>query len=285
MSDGLKKEANSVIYKKNSTPEIDKSERKRTRSSPDQLESGPFMKKISANVNKEKCEMGENLILKKLNEMDLKLSQVATKADLKETNEKLENLITENKNLKEEIVDLKKENKQVKESLEFALRKLKSKSLVIAGLQDLKENNDYTQEVKELCVKSLGMHEPMIDRAHSVAQGRLLLVELVRQADVQAMLINAKKLKGSGIWINRDLTYQDRQKKKKLLEIRKKIMAVDKVEKVLVRDGYLLYKKKKFYWDEEKGITASKEDDLSLINECFGRREQAMAVQSKNLIA
>lgn len=286
MGDSCKKEDSNKSKKQFGTPKFERfASGKRSRSSPEQL--GGVQKRSVGNTSVEGQYKMDEAILIKLGEMldaklDAKLSLVATKNDINSLEGKLENILEENRNLKKEIIHLKQENKSIKENTEFLMKKLKAKNIVINGLQGLKEDEDNINIVKELCVKSLGINEPMIDRAFTIGHGQALIVEFVKQYDVQSVLRNARKLKGTGIWINRDLTHHARQKKKKLLEIRKRVMEVEKGERVLVRDDYLLFKNKKFSWDEEKGITAANEEDLLMLLDILKKKIEGSVTASKN---
>uniref|UniRef100_T1H9V3 Reverse transcriptase domain-containing protein n=1 Tax=Rhodnius prolixus TaxID=13249 RepID=T1H9V3_RHOPR len=122
---------------------------------------------------------------------------------------KIDTLISENNNLNKEILSLKEENKVIKNNLQVLLRKSKAKTLIIGGLGGVKEGN-YLNSVQEFFSKVLGVSDIMIDRVFLIREGKLVVVELLKVSDVQQILRNVNKLKGTGIWINKDLSYQDR---------------------------------------------------------------------------
>uniref|UniRef100_T1IFP6 Uncharacterized protein n=1 Tax=Rhodnius prolixus TaxID=13249 RepID=T1IFP6_RHOPR len=75
-----------------------------------------------------------------------------------------------------------------------------------------------------------------------------------------------QKFKNTGIWVHRDLILKDRIRRKKLLEMKRRILEIDKEARVLVRNDYFLYQNKRFSWEEGSGFTAANEEDMVLIN-------------------
>ncbi|KAK9510793.1 hypothetical protein O3M35_005505 [Rhynocoris fuscipes] len=113
--------------------------------------------------------------------LDEKFLSVASKIDEKAIDDKLENIIYENKCLKQEIVELKQENKKVKENFEYLMRKFKSKNLIISGLNGVKEGEGNIKVVKELGVRALEIDEPLIDRIYKIGHGQSFVVEFIKQ--------------------------------------------------------------------------------------------------------
>ncbi|XP_073972892.1 uncharacterized protein isoform X2 [Rhodnius prolixus] len=226
MSDGAIK---SVSESKTSVERFSK--RRRSNSSPEEIDS----KKMPRSL-----DVVDDKLLNRISEMlDSKLATF--KNDFKVIEEKLEIIISDNKNLKAEIVHLKEENKEIKRNLEFLLRKSKSKNL-IGGLEEISVTENKITAVQDFLNRALGVNDLMIDRILPIGRNKSILVEFLKISDVQLVLRNAKKLRGTGIWINRDLSYQDRQKRKNLLEVKKRILDKDKEAKVLnLRKIYVKY--------------------------------------------
>ncbi|KAK9496774.1 hypothetical protein O3M35_013001 [Rhynocoris fuscipes] len=61
------------------------------------------------------------------------------------------------------------------------------------------------------------------------------------------------------------MTFQERQRKKKLLKVRRKIKEKNGQAKVLVGNDFLLYENRKYFWDEERGIMSRNEEDLQFL--------------------
>lgn len=279
MNDELKKKDLSKTDSKSDTPE--EKNKKRSRSSPEEREVSQLLKKNSRRKNSEGT-MSDSALLSKFGEMlESRMALFPTLKDFKRIEEKLDEVIKDNKNMKMEIASLKEENLEIKKNLEMLLRKSKAKSLIFKGIEESKENEDKIETVRKLCVHSLGIEEPMIEKVFAPARRQFWVVEFSRYSIVQQILSNARKLKGSGIWINKDLTYRERLVRKKLLETRKKLLEADKNERVLIRNGHLIYKGIKFFWDEVNGFTSSKQEDLQFIQNILKKNEVASA-SSKN---
>lgn len=195
--------------------------RSRTSLSPEQMAS----KKLQQEVNYGE----EEFFIKMSNLLDSKMATLVEQHIVR-IEGKIDTLISENNNLNKEILSLKEENKVIKNNLQVLLRKSKAKTLIIGGLGGVKEGN-YLNSVQEFFSKVLGVSDIMIDRVFSIREGKLVVVELLKVSDVQQILRNVNKLKGTGIWINKDLSYQDRQIKKKLVEYKRKILEKEKEAK------------------------------------------------------
>lgn len=197
--------------------------------------------------------------------LDKKFADVPTKNDLKIIENKIDKIIDENIKLKEEVVLLKEQNKVMQRNMEFLLRKGKAKNLIFGGFQDIKKEEDLIKIIKEFCIQSLGIKEPLVDRAFTFGKNNnLILVEFLKLSDVHLILKNARKLKNTGLWIQKDMTYQDRKRRKKFLELKNQILEKNKEARVLIRDDYLLFRNKKFFWSDEQGVTTKHEEDLKL---------------------
>lgn len=127
----------------------------------------------------------------------------------------------------------------------------KRKRLIFGGIPAVRER-EKTTAVRELCDSVLGIKEELlIDRAFKIGRkekdNRPVLVEFIKTSDVAKVLKNTKKLKGTGMWINKDLPYDLRNKKKKLLEIRFKIRAVHPEAKIIMGDNFFLYNNRRFH--------------------------------------
>lgn len=131
-----------------------------------------------------------------------------------EISKEVSQLKTENKNLKEE-------NKQLRDRLATTERKLKKYNLIVYGVPG-EENETFDKVVDIINTKinvTCSNHnikdiyrigQPSIDKPRPV------VVELISYRLKTDILANAKKLKGSGIFISHDLTPEDYEKRKLL---------------------------------------------------------------------
>uniref|UniRef100_T1I2U1 Uncharacterized protein n=1 Tax=Rhodnius prolixus TaxID=13249 RepID=T1I2U1_RHOPR len=180
----------------------------------------------------------------------------------------LESILTENKSLRAEISVLKAENKQMANGIELLLKKNKAKNLIFRGISNVNEVGDKVTLIREICENSLDLRNIEVDKAYSPGNSAVIVAEFLRNSDMMAVLKNSRKLKDTGIWIHKDLTFEERKIRKKLVELKREIISMNKDARVLVRTRYLLYKNKNFYWSEESGFSTKNKEDLKLLLGC-----------------
>jgi hypothetical protein len=64
-------------------------------------------------------------------------------------------------------------------------------------------------------------------------------------------LRNSKKIFSTGIRVERDLCFESRKLKGRILRVRKEMKKIDKKIQIKVRDNLMSIKDEKFDWDEE----------------------------------
>lgn len=122
--------------------------------------------------------------------------------------------------------------------------------------------------IETFCDQALGIKDLSIDNIFTTGPNKFIIVQFYKRIDVQRILSNAKKLKGTEFRIHRDLTYRERIIKKKLLIVRREVINRNKEARILVRTTDLFYKNKRFLWDEEKEtLIARKEENSGLLKE------------------
>lgn len=245
--------------------------RRRSNSSPELVLNKK--KQLSDTEHKLHSEnMNVNDLLEKFNIMlDEKIKLLPNKEDFNRLENQLIKLTDENAAMKTEISNLKGQNLQLKNTVDNLIMFSKRKRLIFGGIPIIKEGEEITA-VKELCSSILGIKdELLIDRAFKVGrkdrENRPLLVEFIRTSDVVKILKNTKNLKGTGIWVNKDLPYDIRNKKKKLLEIRFKIKTVHPDARIIMSDSFFVYNNKKFHWEDGRGLMTGEEDGVQVLKQ------------------
>ena len=104
--------------------------------------------------------------------------------------------------------------------LEYQQRDARKLNLIISGVKET-ENEDTTSVIKEIFNVKLSLDESiypsMVKRIGKKGRNRLILVSTFCLDDKLAVLKKRTKLKGSRIYINDDLTPQQRERRKKLI--------------------------------------------------------------------
>lgn len=201
--------------------------RDRSELSPDNLSSAKKQQTEEYRVDR----MGDERMLVQMREMfyefekriDNKLDHLASKEDLQQYREEVAEVKQQNEELKKMIGHLKecreKDRKQL-ERLDFSLR---SKNLIFRGINH--EANMDTCVRKILCdilqVKAVPGKTVSLHNRNGKATVR---VEFGSSEDVQEVLNNTNKLKGTKIGVDRDLPESVRVVRAELLKIRKVIM-------------------------------------------------------------
>nr|CAI5869450.1 unnamed protein product [Callosobruchus analis] len=125
-------------------------------------------------------------------------------------------------NLQIKVETLEKENEKLKQKLEVTERTIKENNLIIFGLPENGQEN-LEQTFKDLASTKLGI--PILEGDISAifrigkqngTNPRPVVVKLVRSQTKICILKNAKRLKGTGIFIQKDLT-AEQQKEQKIL--------------------------------------------------------------------
>lgn len=129
-------------------------------------------------------------------------------------------LADKTKVLEDKVLALEVENKQLKTKLLNVERKLKKNNIFIFGLDP--EDTDVTNAVIKVVNKKLNVALTVndINNCYQIknVDGKPILLELISYLKKSEIFNKVSKLKGTGIFFSDDLTYQDRQDKKQLLE-------------------------------------------------------------------
>jgi len=139
-------------------------------------------------------------------------------------------------------------------------------NVIFDGLK-YSNGDDYRKVVKEFCVNALKCPENMwVNRAHPIGQDGQLIAHFPVDEDVQWIMRNTKKLKGTGYYINRDFTREVRKKRGRLHKVRKELERLGGKRKMPLVHDHLIVENCKFFWSEGK-LMAGKEDGCVKLKE------------------
>ncbi|CAH1106422.1 unnamed protein product [Psylliodes chrysocephalus] len=128
--------------------------------------------------------------------------------------------------VKQNVISLKKENTELKNKLKLSERKLKINNLIIYGLPEEEEENQYflINAILNLTNNTLkvSLHTGEINNIYRIGKknsnSRPVLLSLISYLKKKEILNNCTNLRGTSIKIVKDLIEEDRKEKRILLE-------------------------------------------------------------------
>lgn len=221
----------------------------------------------------------------KMNSEQQKVSDISVanlKAIIKECNEEVlgristlseevNNLKTLNDGLIHEMELMKMENNMLKRRLTDIETNIKGKNLVIRGLS-LQQTN--ISEIQKLCQEVLKIENRASIKSVKTLYQRnemaAVLVEFDSSSNVEDVLKKTSNLKGTHIYIERDLNAERRLDKVIMLQLRRQLLAFSKKHQVKVRDDRIQIGSKWFKWNMEKNLVCGTSDALNIMQELYG---------------
>lgn len=160
----------------------------------------------------------------KMEKIEMMFKEIKTSMD--SMNEKLEGVLSEVKQLKEENETLKQHVDRQEERMERLERELRVKNIIVKGVED-SENED-EQEVKQKVERLMSEIGTEVDKDVDIDivrrigkfekdRRRPILVKFTREGTKLAILKNAKNLKGTNVWIDEDYSKRTQNERKALI--------------------------------------------------------------------
>lgn len=197
----------------------------------------------------------ENRIMENFNK---KLSTLATKEDVSGLTETVQVLSVENEEIKSNLQSLTLCNKILTKRLINLEDRNRRNNLIFKGLQFEPNETNFVLVVRRFCMNYLRCHENLfINRAHLLGNPKknssLIIAHFPCDDDVNFILSNVKKLKGTNYFVSKDFSYETRKKRGKLMALRKIIMSKKPGSKVRVVHDRLIIGEVSFTWDDDSG--------------------------------
>lgn len=186
--------------------------------------------------------------------LDNKLQDVARKEDLVSLQGEVEQLRSENAQLKENVSRLQNRLEQVD-------RSIRRGRLVVRGLKE-KDVMPASDEFIKLCSRKLKTAVGVTD-IMKIGGGKAFVVTLETATQYNSVLFARKLLKGTDIFIEKDWTTEEREKRFQLRSLAKKLGNESSL-KVRLGDFSLFVNDKHFTWQDGK-IVASSSDDAQFL--------------------
>lgn len=153
-------------------------------------------------TNKQTTNMGDAFSWEMFEtKMEKMLENVARKEDIQILKQELTSLKNEN-------IELRRELNDIKNKLQIIDQKQRRNNIVVSGLKS-KNNLDAKKNLLELCSKVLN-NTPLIVRTVEIKSNSDYLFELETAGQVNNILYSSGKLRGSGVFIQRDYTAAER---------------------------------------------------------------------------
>lgn len=192
--------------------------------------------------------------------LDEKMINLPTKDDLEGVKQHINEVKTEvymlkveNRELKDEVIKLKESRDADQRRLRQIEEDLGKKKLIVRGL---KCQTNIIAAVKKVLREKMELNKEIeIDHANKLFEkdGKMtVMVEMRSAGMVVEVLKRTKKLAGTSIFIDRNLSMERQQDKKIMLELRKSLLLYNKSQKVSVRGDKLVVDGNWFYWNNSK---------------------------------
>lgn len=186
-------------------------------------------------------------------ELDKRLSNIATKTDLDVIKTEVSELREDNKKIKSELNTVQQKLSESERRLESIERKNCEKRLIWRGL---KISDNLSMEVRKVCQEVLKVPEEIIiekvEQIGKNSKNPAILVEFAKKEDVNKVLLQTKQLKGTKISIDRELTKTGWERKKMLLKARKIIKEIDNSKVIKIIGDKMKIENKVFLWRNSK---------------------------------
>ncbi|KAF6206852.1 hypothetical protein GE061_014706 [Apolygus lucorum] len=232
----------------------------------DESEQNTLLEKFSALLNQKLSELREDM------------KRLAGKSDVVEIKNIVEGIRKENEllklevdMLKVEVAEVKTENLQLHKRVEAIDRQQRRNRIVIKGLKV--NENTVSDDVKKFMVEVLGFGQsPVINNAYTIPVGgestsvKMIIVEFAEQEAVRHIWTTVKRLKNTGISINRDHPPEVRNRINKLLKLRAVMRAKCPQVAVNIWQDRLKVAEHTFEWSEREGVVSEGGDGTAMLN-------------------
>jgi len=164
--------------------------------------------------------------------LDIKLKNLPTKSDvegLKQDND-------DNARLKDEVISLRSDREADKRTINMLLAQQKKKNVVVKGL---KVDKNCKLAVKTLVEEKLQLNGSRVSDVRKLNEWdckMMVLVDCESQGEEENILKNGHKLRGSQVFLDKDLAVEKQASKVALLELKKFLLAIRRETKVKVQN-------------------------------------------------
>lgn len=224
--------------------------------------------------------------------IDLKLATLASKDDLAIYKVELQKVQENTEEVKNLVLNVQKDRESDKRRLEMLEREYRNKNLVFKGIPN-NNNMNLRNTLEELITVKMDITPVVkIQQVYVLkraAQNMVVMVRFYTEDDVRRVLEKTRLLTGTAIYIDRDMTEQERSIKQVLMRIRRIILsklsdADDKTVKVRVQTNCIRIKEYMFKWNGDN-LMCGKESGNNILSQIYLYKFNFDTVNFKNLIS
>lgn len=247
--------------------------RRRSQNSPELELVGSLSKKqVTMNSPEMVCLSTEQLMNIISKTFDQKMINLPSKDDFKHLECKIEALVNENISVKNEIKMLRIENDNLRKQMNIIDNKLRKNNVIVRGLV-VEDGANLKKSVEDIWQNVLKVDCCKINNVipiGKIKENKQFLVQMDSGNSAINVLKKAKLLKGSGIFINQDLSAYSRNKRSKLHKLRKEIMRLNPTLKARLRDDYLLIGNVRFDWSDGNELIVGNVNGEEMLSKLVG---------------
>lgn len=212
----------------------------------------------------------EQLLDKKFDE---KLRNIATKNDIITINENIAVLKEDNENMKKQIHELKMNQEYLNKKVEGLDKAHRSFNVLVAGIKDVHFMNvsEMKKEINELFAKILNVDVQICRVYKTNANKDMCTVELNTVNDAYKVLTCSGKLRGSGIYIQKDFTVEENKQRYQLRQVKKWLLQNKHGTKVIIRGTALIVNDRRYKYYSNNILTTYNDADAAYLQEIFNQ--------------
>lgn len=202
--------------------------------------------------------------------LDNKLAHLATKDDVSQLSGRVAELSAENQALKEKVKCLKSSEKLILEKLLDLEGRSRRNNLIFKGLKWVGRNPDFREVVRRFCNEVLGADDRVfVNRAHPLGKDRsAIIAHMPNDCDVEYIMSQVRRLKGSDYVVHRDLPREVREKRARLMAVRAEIERVAGKKKMPMVYDHLFVDGRRLTWEDGQ-LRAGQDDGAETLHAMF----------------
>lgn len=204
--------------------------------------------------------------------LESKLKNMASKSDIEAITNANQKIMELNLEMSNKIIALEKRNDILESQMDEKQKKNTENNLMLRITSQ--EGINEKELIKNSLVRLI-QPTPAIENQHireiksNNNNVKNFIVKLESKQHVITALKVSKKLQGTGITIAKDLPLSIRQKRNKLLNIRRRLNEFNPQIKVLVRDDRMYIEKKDFRWSSSRGLLQNNNNGVFVLNKIY----------------
>lgn len=175
--------------------------------------------------------------------------------------------------LKQEMETLKAEKDYDRRRIAVLEDQFKRNNLIFKGLPS---NKSAVDEIKKVCNEILEIPDTKILKSAKKLTERngkaTVLAELDSEQSVYAVLGNTNKLRGTEVYIEKDLNPEKQKDKRAMLSLKKDVLKISKVHRIVVRDDRIRIGGKWFKWNLNKQLVCGNEKAEPILKQLYGEQ-------------